>query len=71
VPRRPADDLTVWLSGLRWVEGAWMQTTRLSDVVQAWFAALADASLRAHLNEETDHARSWRESYDAHQPHDP
>ncbi|HUE31654.1 MAG TPA: hypothetical protein VMQ38_01785 [Mycobacterium sp.] len=48
-----------------------MQTTRLSDVVQAWFAALADARLRAHLNEDTDHARSWRESYDAHQPHDP
>jgi len=48
-----------------------MQTTRLSDVVLAWFAALADARLRAHLNEDTDHARSWRESYDAHQPYDP
>jgi hypothetical protein len=48
-----------------------MQTTRLEDVVQAWEAALNDARSRAHLNEDTDHARSWRESYDAHPPYDP
>jgi hypothetical protein len=70
-PAESADDLTVWLGGLRWVVGAWMQTTRLTDVVHAWDAALADARLRAHLNEDIDHARSWRESYDAHQPYDP
>jgi hypothetical protein len=71
VASQPADDLTVWLGGLRWVEGAWMQTTRLSDVAQEWFAALNDAQLRAGLNKDTDNARSWRESYDAHQPYDP
>lgn len=66
-----ADDLTVWLGGLRWVEGAWMQTTRLTEIVHAWEAALADAHLRAGLNQDTDHARSWRESHDAYQPYDP
>ena len=69
--RRPADDLTIWLGGLRWVEGAWMQTTRLTDVAQEWFVALTDAHLRGGLNEDTDLARSWRESYDAHQRYDP
>jgi hypothetical protein len=47
--KEPADDLAVWLGGLKWVEGAWMQTTRLSDVVHAWFAALNDARSRAQL----------------------
>jgi hypothetical protein len=68
---QPADDVTVWLGGLRWVEAAWMQATRLSDVVQAWFAALADARMRADLSEDTDHARSWREGYEAQEPYDP
>jgi hypothetical protein len=65
------DDLTVWLGGLRWVEGAWMQTTRLEEVVQTWEAALLDARMRAGLNKDTDNARAWRESYDTHQPYDP
>jgi hypothetical protein len=71
VASQPADDVTVWLFGLQWVEAAWMQATRLSDVVQAWFAALTDARLRASLNEDRDNARAWRESYDAHEPYDP
>lgn len=68
---QPADDLTVWLRGLRWVEAAWMQATRLTEVAEHWDGALADAHLRAGLNEDTDHARSWRESHDAYQPYDP
>jgi hypothetical protein len=71
VADQPADDVTVWLGGLRWVEGAWMQTTRLTDVVQHWFAALNDASLRAGFNVDTDYARSLRESDDAYPPYDP
>jgi hypothetical protein len=62
VASQPADDVTVWLFGLQWVEAAWMQATRLSDVVQAWFAALTDARLRASLNEDRDNARAWREA---------
>jgi hypothetical protein len=68
---QPADDPGIWRGGLKWVEGAWMQCTRLEEVIHAWFGALADARLRAHLNEDTDPARSWRDSYDAHQPYDP
>jgi hypothetical protein len=63
-PAEPADDLTVWLRGLRWVEAAWMQASRLTDVAEHWFGAVADARLRASLNEETDNAREWRDGYE-------
>ena len=63
-PAEPADDLTVWLRGLRWVEAAWMQASRLTDVAEHWFGAVADARLRASLNEDTDNAREWRDGYE-------
>ena len=66
----PADDLTIWLAGLRWVEGAWMQATRLEEVVQDWMRAVEDARSRADLNEDTESAQAWRERYDAHAPYD-
>lgn len=68
---QPADNLTVWLRGLRWIEAAWMQAMRLTEVAQHWDGALADAWLRVGLDEDTDNARSWRESYDAYEPYDP
>jgi hypothetical protein len=68
---QPADDLTVWLRGLRWGEAAWMQATRLSEVAEHWEGACADAQLRAGLDADTDLARDWRESYDVYQPYDP
>jgi hypothetical protein len=68
---QPADDLTVWLRGLRWVEAAWMQSHRLTDVAEHFEGALADARLRTGLDADTDHARRWRESYDIYQPYDP
>lgn len=68
----PADDLTVWLGGLRWVEGARMQAERLTEVVYDWMRAIDDARSRVHLNEDTEHAGVWREShYDAYAPYDP
>ncbi len=49
-----------------------MQAERLTEVVQDWMRAIDDARSRAHLNEDTEHARSWREShYDAYAPYDP
>jgi hypothetical protein len=57
VASQPADGVTVWLVGLQWVEAAWMQATRLSDAVESWFAALADARLRASLNEDRETTR--------------
>ena len=68
---QPADDLTVWMRGLRWVEAAWMQATRLAEVAEHWIGALTDAQQRANLDEDTDHARRWVESYDAYEPYDP
>lgn len=68
----PADDLTVWLGGLLWVEGAWMQTNRLIEVVQDWERALLDARSRADLNQDSANTRSWRENhYDAYEKYDP
>lgn len=66
----PADDLSIWLNGLRWVEGAWMQATRLEAVVQDWERAVEDARSRAVLNKDNDSARSWREGLDANEPYD-
>lgn len=67
----PADDLTVWHGGLLWVEGAWMQSERLTAVVQDQMVAQEDARARVHLNEDTDNARSWRDHLDAYEPYDP
>ncbi len=68
----PADDLTVWHGGLLWVEGAWMQAERLIQVVQHQMRAQADAGLRAHINENTELNRAWREEhYDAYKSYDP
>jgi hypothetical protein len=68
---QPADDLTVWLRGLRWVEAAWMQATRLTEVAEHWIGALTEARQRANVDEDTDHSRQWRESYDTYPPYDP
>jgi len=67
--RRPAQD--VWWVGMCWVEAAQMQADRFEEAFYAWQRALLDAEMRASLKADTDHAKSWRDSYDAHTPYDP
>jgi hypothetical protein len=67
----PASDEDVWWTGLRWVEGAWMQTHRFEDAFRDYRSALLDAETRARCNEPEGHMVEWRESYDRRDPYDP
>jgi hypothetical protein len=62
-----ADD--VWWNGLRWVEGAWMQSERFEQAFYEQQSALADAEMRARLISPED---AWRVTYDRdYEPYDP
>jgi hypothetical protein len=69
---RPAADEDVWFAGLRWVDAAHMQLMRFEEAFREWEAAQEDARMRQALaDDSSEHGRSWRESYDAHERHDP
>jgi hypothetical protein len=72
VSARPAPDEVVWWSGLRWVEAAHMQVWRFEEAFYEEVHAVMDAQMRHRLADDSDHSRSWRESYDtANQQYDP
>ena len=66
-----AVDQDVWGQGLIWVEAARMQAYRLQESLAEWNAALLDAQMRRSLNDDSDRAAEWRESYGAREPYDP
>lgn len=57
----PARAEDVWWNGLRWVEGAWMQSERFEEAFYEQQHALADADMRARLANPED---TWRVAYD-------
>jgi hypothetical protein len=65
----PARAEDVWWNGLRWVEGAWMQSERFEEAFYEQQHALADADMRARLANPED---TWRVAYDRdYEPYDP
>ena len=60
----PAPDEVVWWHGIRWVQAVRMQADRFERTFYEWEAAVQDADFRRSLNEDTEHARSWRDSED-------
>jgi hypothetical protein len=61
----------VWWNGLRWIDAAHMQIQRFEEAFYEEAHALADARIRQGLGNNSDHSRSWRESYDTYSPYDP
>jgi hypothetical protein len=71
VTAKPAPDEVVRWSGLRRIDAAHMQIWRFEDAFYEELHALADAEMRHGLDHDSGNSRSWRESYDAHDPYDP
>jgi hypothetical protein len=69
---KPAPDKDVWFAGLRWVDAAHMQLMRFEEAFREWEAAQEDARMRRSLaDDSSEHGRSWRDGYDAHELYDP
>jgi hypothetical protein len=67
----PASDADVWWSALRWIDAAHMQISRFEEAFYEDQQALADAEMRRGLSDDSDNSRTWRDSYDEHEPFDP